>query len=143
MIEEVEKFGVELGRDRITDPTLSSVVQVTNQYLDFNIDGTPYGKMQNGNLTLAPGIKAKYDSSSIITDNYDLTTKLYVDSAVNNSFKSITDLGQMFEGVLSADQVTLLTSGNQIRFNTTSLNTSSTISMDTIGKITFTPGFIY
>ena len=30
MIEEVEKYGVELGRDRITDPTLSSVVKATN-----------------------------------------------------------------------------------------------------------------
>ena len=30
MIEEVEKYGVELGRDRITDPTLSSIVLATN-----------------------------------------------------------------------------------------------------------------
>ena len=45
MIEEVEKYGVELGRDRITDPTLSSVILATNNYLNFNINGTEYGKM--------------------------------------------------------------------------------------------------
>ena len=30
MIEEVEKYGVELGRDKITDPTLASVLLITN-----------------------------------------------------------------------------------------------------------------
>jgi hypothetical protein len=44
-------------------------------------------------LTLAAGIKAKYDPSTNINNDYDLTTKLYVDTAVNNSTKSITDLG--------------------------------------------------
>jgi|LauGreDrversion2_5_1035112.scaffolds.fasta_scaffold166500_1 hypothetical protein len=57
MIEEVEKYGVELGRDRITDPTLASNVHVTNQYLDFNINNVDYGKMENNLLSLANGIK--------------------------------------------------------------------------------------
>ena len=30
MIEEVEKYGIELGRDRITDPALNTIVKVTN-----------------------------------------------------------------------------------------------------------------
>ena len=94
-------------------------------------------------MTFSPAIKARYDSSTIVNNDYDLTTKKYVDSAVNNSTISVTDLGQLFSALLSADQTTLLTSGNQVRFNTQSLNTSSTISMDTIGNITLLHGFVY
>jgi len=57
MIEEVEKYGIELGRDKITDPTLSSTLRITNQYLDFNIDNSEYGRMQNDLLSLNSGIK--------------------------------------------------------------------------------------
>ena len=61
MIEEVEKYGIELGRDRITDPTLASTLLINNQYLDFNINNVGYGKMQNGLLSLNAGIKVQYD----------------------------------------------------------------------------------
>jgi hypothetical protein len=49
--------------------------------------------MESGSMTFYPSIKAKYDPSTIINNEYDLTTKKYVDSAVNNSTISITDLG--------------------------------------------------
>ena len=51
MIEEVEKYGVELGRDRITDPTLSTLVLTTNQYVNFNIANTDYARMEANLLT--------------------------------------------------------------------------------------------
>lgn len=143
MIEEVEKYGIELGRDKITDPTLSSTLRITNQYLDFNIDNSEYGRMQNDLLSLNSGIKVQYDPATFITDNRDLVTKKYVDERVSNSLISVTDLGQMFQAGLSINQTNFLTSNNQVRFNTQVINTSYTITMDTLGNITFTPGFVY
>ena len=96
LIEEVEKYGVELGRDRITDPTLATTVLTTNQYVNFNINNVDYGKMQNSYLSLTPGIKVKYDPATVISQSTDLATKQYVDQSVLNSVTAITDLGQMF-----------------------------------------------
>ena len=50
MIEEVEKYGVELGRDRITDPTLATTLLATNQYIDFNVNNVDLAKFQNNFL---------------------------------------------------------------------------------------------
>ncbi len=44
-------------------------------------------------MSFSPSIKVKYDPSTVINNEYDLTTKKYVDLAVNNSIISITDLG--------------------------------------------------
>ena len=142
-IEEVEKYGVELGRDRITDATVSTTVTASNQYVSFNIANTNYARMENNLMTFDPTIKLRYDPSTTITNEFDVTTKKYVDTAVDNSTISITDLGQLFSALLSTDQISLLTSGNQIRFDTQSLKTSSTIVMDGIGNITLTHGFVY
>jgi len=49
----------------------------------------------------------------------------------------------MFQAGLSINQTNFLTSNNQVRFNTQVINTSYTITMDTLGNITFTPGFVY
>lgn len=52
MIEEFEKHEFLIGRDRITDPTNVSKVQVTDQYIDFNVNNTDYAKFTNNSLVL-------------------------------------------------------------------------------------------
>ena len=143
LIEEVEKYGVELGRDRITDPTIATTVITTNQYVGFNVNNADYGRMESSYLSLNPGIKVKYDPATSISQGTDLATKQYVDQSVLNSVTSITDLGQMFEAVLLANQTTLLTGGNPVRFNTQVLNTSTTMTLGPGGQITFVHGFVY
>jgi hypothetical protein len=59
--------------------------------------------MENNYMTFSPNVKAKYDASTIINNEFDLTTKKYVDNAVNNSTISVTDLGQLFSALLSVD----------------------------------------
>lgn len=93
LIEEVERIGVDVGRDRLTDPTLNSIVQLTNQYLDYNINNTPYARMENNAMTFAPSIKVFQNLATPITALNQLTTKQYVDNAVDNSTISITNLG--------------------------------------------------
>ena len=59
--------------------------------------------MDVNSLNMQLGKTVKYDSGTSITANTDLTTKGYVDLAVENSRISITDLGQVIGVDLTVD----------------------------------------
>lgn len=142
LVEELLRQTIPTALDSIQDFAHTNVLSVNGVYAQFAAQGEPVLRMDAGGLRMfAP---ATYDADTPPATNNTLVTKKYVDDSIRTSTQSITDFGQFALITLSQDQpVSRIYVGANILFNRYLLNNSRVLTLDAIGTITLTQGFVY
>jgi len=93
MIEEFANFDIAAGLDRITDPGVFSRVQITQNTVDVNLNGTDVFQVTDQSINMKLNKTVQYNNGTSITDPLSLVTKGYVDDKVSVSTTSINNIG--------------------------------------------------